>query len=229
MEKQSAEERAYGQIIRLILSGQYKPGDFLLEVELAPRLGMSRTPVSRALGRLVAEDFLSRMPKKGCFIPFPSAEDAEAVFSARMAVEGQAAASAALKASDQEVRKLKRIVRLDEEAVAKGSKETYAEINEKFHLGIARASRNPYLEKWCVNSFWRTYIYVFDFDSFYRAAGRQDIPEQSTPGQHAAILDAIEAKRPEEAASLMRSHIRHTYEGLLIRGPATDPGPGSQG
>ena len=53
MEKQSAEERAYGQIIRLILSGQYKPGDFLLEVELAPRLGMSRTPVSRALGRLV--------------------------------------------------------------------------------------------------------------------------------------------------------------------------------
>ena len=147
MEKQTAEERAYGQIIRLILSGQYKPGDFLLEVELAPRLGMSRTPVSRALGRLVAEDFLSRMPKKGCFIPFPSAEDAEAVFSARMAVEGQAEASAALKASDQEVRKLKRIVRLDEEAVARGSKETYAEINEKFHLGIARASRNPYLEK----------------------------------------------------------------------------------
>ncbi len=229
MEKQSAEERAYGQIIRLILSGQYKPGDFLLEVELAPRLGMSRTPVSRALGRLVAEDFLSRMPKKGCFIPFPSAEDAEAVFSARMAVEGQAAASAALKASDQEVRKLKRIVRLDEEAVARGSKETYAEINEKFHLGIARASRNPYLEKWCVNSFWRSNIYVFYFDSFYRAAGRQDIPEQSTPGQHAAILDAIEAKRPEEAASLMRSHIRHTYEGLLIRKSATGPDPGSQG
>ncbi len=229
MEKQTAEERAYGQIIRLILSGQYKPGDFLLEVELAPRLGMSRTPVSRALGRLVAEDFLSRMPKKGCFIPFPSAEDAEAVFSARMAVEGQAAASAALKASDQEVRKLKRIVRLDEEAVAKGSKETYAEINEKFHLGIARASRNPYLEKWCVNSFWRSNIYVFYFDSFYRAAGRQDIPEQSTPGQHAAILDAIEAKRPEEAASLMRSHIRHTYEGLLIRKSATGPDHGSQG
>lgn len=229
MEKQTAEERAYAQIIRLILSGQYKPGDFLLEVELAPRLGMSRTPVSRALGRLVAEDFLSRMPKKGCFIPFPSAEDAEAVFSARMAVEGQAAASAALKASDQEVRKLKRIVRLDEEAVARGSKETYAEINEKFHLGIARASRNPYLEKWCVNSFWRSNIYVFYFDSFYRAAGRQDIPEQSTPGQHAAILDAIEAKRPEEAASLMRSHIRHTYEGLLIRKSATGPDHGSQG
>ena len=68
-----------------------------------------------------------------------------------------------------------------------------------------------------------------DFDSFYRAAGRQDIPEQSTPGQHAAILDAIEAKRPEEAASLMRSHIRHTYEGLLIRKSATGPDHGSQG
>ena len=229
MEKQSAEERAYGQIIRLILSGQYKPGDFLLEVELAPRLGMSRTPVSRALGRLVAEDFLSRMPKKGCFIPFPSAEDAEAVFSARMAVEGQAAACAAEKADERELHKLRKILVSDSEAVTRASKEAYARTNEAFHLGIARASRNPYLEKWCVSSFWRSNIYVFYFDSFYRAAGRQEIPEQSTPAQHAAVLDAIEARKPEEAESLMRIHIRHTYEGLLIRNSAVGADLGSQG
>ncbi len=216
MEKLTAEDRAYREIIQLILTGQFKPGDFLLELELAPRLRMSRTPVSRALGRLVAEGFLNKMPKKGCYIPFPSAEDAEQIFFARMAVESQAAASAAMKASEQEIRKLKRILRMDEEAVEKGSKERFSQINEQFHLGIARASRNAYLEKWVVNSFWRSNIYIFYFDSFYKAAERGEIPPQRTPSQHAAIVRAIEGRDPEEAALQMKAHIQNTYDLLLL-------------
>ncbi len=216
MEKLTAEDRAYREIIQLILTGQFKPGDFLLELELAPRLRMSRTPVSRALGRLVAEGFLNKMPKKGCYIPFPSAEDAEQIFFARMAVESQAAASAAMKASEQEIRKLKRILRMDEEAAARGSKENYAQINEQFHLGIARASRNAYLEKWVVNSFWRSNIYIFYFDSFYKAANREEIPPQRTPSQHAAIVRAITERDPEEAALQMKAHIQTTYDLLLL-------------
>lgn len=216
MEKMSAEDRAYREIIQLILSGQFKPGDFLLEVDLAPRLEMSRTPVSRALGRLVAEGFLNKMPKKGCYIPFPSAEDAEQVFFARMAVEGQAAALAALKATDQEIRKLRKILKADPEAVASASKEGFAQINEQFHLGIARAARNVYLEKWVINSFWRSNIYIFYFDSFYKTPVREEVPPQRTPSQHAAILKAIEERNPDEAALQMRDHIRNTYELLLL-------------
>ncbi|NLH94619.1 MAG: GntR family transcriptional regulator [Synergistaceae bacterium] len=216
MEKTSAEDRAYREIIQLILSGQFRPGDFLLEVDLAPRLDMSRTPVSRALGRLVAEGFLNKMPKKGCYIPFPSPEDAEQIFFARMAVEGQAAASAALKATNQEIRKLKRILKADQEAVASASKESFAQINEQFHLGIARASRNVYLEKWVINSFWRSNIYIFYFDSFYKTPVREEVPPQRTPSQHAAIMKAIEERNPEEAALQMREHIRNTYELLLL-------------
>ncbi len=216
MEKLSAEDRAYREIIQLILSGQFKPGDFLLEVDLAPRLEMSRTPVSRALGRLVAEGFLNKMPKKGCYIPFPSPEDAEQVFYARMAVESEAAASAAKKATDQEIRKLKKLLRMDAEAVTKGSKEIFAQINEQLHLGIAKASRNAYLEKWVVNSFWRSNIYVFYFDSFYKTPDRDNIPPQRTPEQHAAIVKAIEERNPEEAAARMREHVRNTYELLLL-------------
>lgn len=212
----SAEDRAYRDIIQLILSGQFRPGDFLLEVDLAPRLEMSRTPVSRALGRLVAEGFLNKMPKKGCYIPFPSPEDAEQVFYARMAVESEAAASAARKATDQEIRKLKKLLRMDEEAVTKGSKDIFAQINEQLHLGIAKASRNAYLEKWVVNSFWRSNIYVFYFDSFYKTPDRDNIPPQRTPEQHAAIVKAIEERNPEEAAARMREHVRNTYELLLL-------------
>ena len=108
--KDNAEERAYRSIISLILSGKFRPGDFLLEVDLASRLEMSRTPVSRALSRLVTEGFLNKLPKKGCFIPLPTPEDAAQIFSAREAVEGKAAALAAINASDEELSRLARFI-----------------------------------------------------------------------------------------------------------------------
>ena len=96
----SAEERAYRFIINEILSGTYHPGDFLLELDLAPKLDMSRTPVSRALARLVSEGFLNKIPKKGCYIPIPTPQDAEAIFTARQVAEGEAAALVAQHTSE---------------------------------------------------------------------------------------------------------------------------------
>jgi DNA-binding GntR family transcriptional regulator len=108
------------------------------------------------------------MPKKGSFIPLPTPEDASQVFFAREAVEGQAAAAAALHATPEEVEALRRYIAGDEEAVLTRSREQFSSNNELLHLGIARASRNTYLEKWCRNIFWRSNVYVFYFDGFYR-------------------------------------------------------------
>ncbi len=211
----NAEERAYRSIINLILSGHYRPGDFLLELDIAPRLEMSRTPVSRALSRLVTEGFLSKMPKKGCYIPLPTPEDAEEVFFARKAVESQAAAGAALNATKDEIGHLQNVVAEDQEAVRTRQKDIFSRINEDFHLGIAAASHNSYLEKWIRNIFWRSNIYVFYFDSFYKSE-ELNIP-QKTPEQHAAIITAIADHDPEKAEDLMKRHIQRTYEVLLFR------------
>ncbi len=130
--KDNAEERAYRSIIGLILSGKYRPGDFLLEVDLASQMGVSRTPVSRALARLVTEGFLNKLPKKGCYIPLPTPEDAAQVFSAREAVEGMAAAEAAVNATDEEIEGLSEFIRTDENAVREKEKEIFAQNNEFF-------------------------------------------------------------------------------------------------
>jgi DNA-binding GntR family transcriptional regulator len=213
--KDNAEERAYRSIIRLILSGKFRPGNFLLEVDLASRLDMSRTPVSRALGRLVTEGFLNKLPKKGCFIPLPTPEDAAQIFSAREAVEGKAAAEAAIHAKDEEIERLSEFIETDESAVREREKEIFAENNELFHTGIAQASRNAYLEKWCRNIFWRSNIYIFYFDSFYKPQEKNMI-EQLTPSQHKAILEAIKARDPHLAEQKMREHISRTYNHLLM-------------
>jgi len=217
MAAASAEERAYRSIIKLILSGHFRPGDFLLELDLADRLRMSRTPVSRALARLVVEGFLDKIPKKGCLIPVPKPDDARQVFSARIAVECEAAAGAARFASPEEIERLEALVAEDEAAVANLAKESFSEINEALHLGIARASRNVYLERWCRYIFWRSNLYVFYLDEFYRSADRQEVPPQQTPVQHRMLVRAIRDGDPEAASRLMREHIRRSYEALLFR------------
>lgn len=215
MKTITAEDSAYQKIVHLILTGHYKPGDFLLEMDLSKNLGMSRTPVSRAIGRLVAEGFLSKMPKKGCYIPQPTPKDAEQVFLARMAVEGEAAASAALKASDDELQALDLVLQSDNLAQTKHDKDLSVQTNSAFHLGIAKASHNLYLESWCTKIFWRSNLYIFYFDSFYKMNRQMNVPPQKTPEQHKAILDAIRERAPDKAAQCMREHIHYTFEKLL--------------
>ena len=213
----NAEEKAYRSIIGLILNGSVGPGEFLLEEDLAKDLEMSRTPVSRALSRLVAEGFIDKLPKRGCFVPIPTPKDAEEVFGARIAVESQNAAIAALKATEEEIDELQRVIAMDEHVVVTFSKESFSNINEAFHLGIAKIARNAYLERWSRYIYWRSSIYIFYFDSFYVANTVSDVPPQLTPTQHAAILEAIRRRDSEMASSLMAEHLKYTYSQLFSR------------
>ena len=164
MAKKNLEEFAYKSIINLILKNHFKPGDFLLETELAESLDLSRTPVRHALGQLVAEGFLDKKRKKGCFIPSPRPEDARQVFYAREHIEGLTAASAARYATDKDIEYLYALIEKEKNVKTPGTQEAkmaYVTINESFHLGIAKISLNKYLEQYCRHSFWRSHTYIF--------------------------------------------------------------------
>lgn len=211
----NAEEKAYRFIISNILTGMSRPGDFLLELDLASKLGMSRTPVSRALTRLVSEGFLNKMPKKGCYIPVPTPANAELIFTARMCAEAEAAGLAARNASLDEMRNLEQYLHEDKQAYERKDREAWANVNEAFHLGIAQIGHNPYVEKWVHNMFWRSNIYIFYFDGFYKDTNAVVVHE--TPMQHNAVMKAIRDRSEDEARALMRNHIKTTYSKLLLR------------
>lgn len=210
----NAEERAYRFIIHLILSGYYRPGDFLLEQELAEKLKMSRTPVSRALSRLVLEGLLNKMPKKGCYIPSPTPEDARQVFEARKCVESEAAELAARYATADDAAALREILAKDHEAFRLKDKDKWAAINEAFHLEIAKLSRNSYILKWARHIFWQSNVYIFYFDGFYKPSQIEIVHQ--TPEQHQNILNAIETHDEARARRLMREHLDNTYTKLLF-------------
>jgi DNA-binding GntR family transcriptional regulator len=209
-------DAAYRAIIRMILENQYRPGDVLLETELAERLSLSRTPVSYALGKLVAEGFLEKRAKKGCIIPIPSPEDARNVFQARQVIESQTAAAAARNASAEEIAELGAIFDPQAESLTSRSKEMFSSTNEAFHLGIARMANNPYLERYCRHAFWHSNTYVFFFDNFYRNLSTPPA-DSKTVKYHRRIFEAIAQHDAEQAGRLMGEHVLTTYEGLLLR------------
>jgi len=213
MAVENLEDFAYRSIIQMILQNKFRPGDFLLENELAEKMNLSRTPIRNALGKLVAEGFLDRKKKKGCVIPLPSTEDAKHVFFARETIEGQIAASAAMYATDADIEDLRKILQRQKEMENTYSKEKYSAINEDFHLTLARISQNTYLEKYWRHIFWRSNIYIFFFDTYYMEATLMET--QATPEQHGMIVDAIAKKDPDKAVDAMRSHIRFTYQKLF--------------
>ena len=218
MKKQNLEEFAYESIIRLILEGHFKPGDFLLETELAYTLQLSRTPVRHSLGKLIAEGFLDKKKKKGCYIPSASPQDARHVFYARENIEGLTAASAARHAVNSDIEYLHKLIEKEKEIAnpsAKNGKMAYLKINENFHLGIAKISRNKYLEQYCRHSFWRSHAYILFFDSDY--TGLASNGQSLGPGQHIEITKAIEDRNEEKAGNLMKQHVRSTFEKLFIR------------
>ncbi|MDR3669744.1 MAG: GntR family transcriptional regulator [Holophaga sp.] len=211
-------DAAYRAIIRMILENKYRPGDVLLESELAERLSFSRTPVSYALGKLVAEGFLEKRKKKGCVIPIPSAEDAKNVFLARQVVESQTAAAAAQYGTAEEIAELALTFEKQDLSLSSGSKELFSSSNEAFHLGIAMMSKNPYFERYCRHAFWHSNTYIFFFDRFYRNWAEVSA-HSKTAAYHKRIYDAIARHDASEAGRLMGEHILTTYEGLLVRIP----------
>lgn len=216
MAKNNLEEFAYKSIIRLILDNHFKPGDSLLETELSDSLRLSRTPVRHALGQLVAEGFLDKKKKKGCFIPAVSPADARHVFFARENIEGLAAASAARYVADEDLVFLHGLIEKERALVCTPSRLGYVRVNEAFHLGIARISQNKYLEQYCRHAFWRSHTYIIFFDKYY--TGKVVSGNQETgPQQHSKIVKAIENRNEEKACNLMKQHVRTTFEQLFVK------------
>lgn len=215
MTKENLEDLAYRSVIRAILESEYQPGDFLLETKIAEEMNLSRTPIRHALARLNAEGFLEKKKKKGYVIPVPSREDARQVFEAREIIEGQTAASAALRAEKKDIKELRIMNEKHHMLYNQINKEEYTFVNEKFHMRIAKISKNEYLERCCRRLLWRSNVYIFFFDIFYIHNKDQELPYLS-PFIHNKIVDAIESRDSENARSMMGKHIRETYEMLFL-------------
>ncbi|WP_299149210.1 GntR family transcriptional regulator [uncultured Tateyamaria sp.] len=188
---------AYSMILEAIDIGTYRPGDRLVESELAERFGVSRTPVREALQRLETQSLLSRDGRSLIVASLDHNQMSE-LYVVRRELEGLAASLAAQHATMEEVRILRQMV--DEDNALINDPAALARANRRFHKQIHLASHNRYLVQQ-LDLVHRTMALMAT--TSLSAAGRTEIAQ----GEHDMIVSAIESKDDVAAGRALRDHI----------------------
>lgn len=189
---------AYQRLIAEIRAGTLRPGDRLLETELADRLGISRTPVREAIQRLEADGLVVHIPRSGAAVRKLDYSEIAELYEMRGVLEGTAARLAARSASEVELMEMEALNA--EMAEAQTDIAQLFELNRQFHRVLLDAARNRYLAR-SMGALQKTLLILGP--STMEEAGRaaQAIDE------HAEVLAALCARSEAEAEAAMRRHI----------------------
>lgn len=198
-------QSAYQAILDSIRGGIYSAGDRLREDEVAERLGMSRTPVREAMGRLQEKGLLQPAPGRGLAIATLTMEQIFELYAMRGELEALVAKYAAQHATEAEIGNL---VNLNGQFGEADSPAEAARINRVFHTRLYDAARNRYLRA-AVEDLQES-IALLPKTTFMH-----ENRIQSASQEHTEILNAIVARDPARAAELARAHISRSLAARL--------------
>jgi DNA-binding GntR family transcriptional regulator len=183
-----------------IVAGELKPGERLLEVKLADKMGVSRTPVREAIRKLELEGLVVMVPRKGAYVAGLTLKDVAEVFEIRSSLEGLAAALAAERITDEEVIILDKILDDISTAGEKGDIKTVIKKDMEFHQVLFSASRNDRLAQMINNL-------KEQIDRFRTQSFSNPIRTKSVLSEHEHILNAIKQGDVENSERLAKEHI----------------------
>ncbi|QDC10284.1 GntR family transcriptional regulator [Oceanicola sp. D3] len=199
----SQGQEAHRRILEEIRAGRLLPGDRLMEVELAKRLGFSRTPVREAIRQLESDGVVSHVPRVGAAIRRLDHAEISELYDMRAVLESTAARFAARAASEVELAELASI----QQAMATGDGDVYV-LNRQFHAALLDAARNRFLKK-AVASIHTTLLILGP------STLREDQRAEDALKEHAAILAALQARDEDAAERAMRGHIMAAHGARL--------------
>ncbi len=190
----------YAELRRDVLDGTFAPDDVLVEAALAARYGVSRTPVREALARLEQDGLLERAPR-GYRVRSGTPEDVLDIYDARTALEGVAAASAAVRRTELE---LARLESLHEDA-AHADPDEQRRLNTLWHEALWVAAHNATVTGLLVRLTAQLRIY----DGARREAA-DDLAASRV--EHGAVLDALRVRDAEAARVAVAAHLERSRD-----------------
>ncbi|MDH7479328.1 MAG: GntR family transcriptional regulator [Syntrophomonadaceae bacterium] len=191
-----------------IVSGLLRPGEKLMEAQLAEEMGISRTPVREAIRKLELEGFVNMIPRKGACVAEYSEKDIVDTFRIRLALERLAVELAVGNITSGELEELKRVLEDEERSIEGLNLEAMVEKDAEFHEVIYRAGGNPRLLQIMENL--RGQISRFRFVSLGgRGRGREVLVE------HGRIYEALKQRNLELVLECIEEHIRNTQQALM--------------
>ena len=190
----------FNTLRQAILRGELKPGERLMEIQLANKLGVSRTPIREALRKLELEGLVNMVPRKGAEVADITEKSLRDVLEVRKALEELSVQLACEKITEEEIEELKRVAErfkdtLDDQDVTK-----IAEADVAFHDVIYTATDNQKLILLLNNLREQMYRYRVEYPK----------KEEAYPqliAEHEELIDNISKRNKEEATRIMCEHI----------------------
>ncbi|MCR5356450.1 MAG: GntR family transcriptional regulator [Lachnospiraceae bacterium] len=191
-----------------ILKGDLKPGERLMEIHLASRLGVSRTPIREAIRMLELEGLVTMVPRRGAEVARISKQDLRDVLEVRRSLDSLAVNLACKRIDDEEKAALKQAEDDFERAVKTGDATTIAEADVKFHDVILKASKNGRLMQMVNNLAERVYRYRLEY--IKDSSNHSRLIEE-----HRKIVEYIEGGDVEKACMAIETHIDNQEKNII--------------
>ena len=135
----------FNTLRQAILKGELEPGERLMEIQLADRLGVSRTPIREAIRKLELEGLVIMVPRKGAEVARITEKDLNDVLEVRCALEELAVELACKKITKAQADELEATLATFKVAIHGKNLTEMAEMDEKFHMVIYEATGNTRL------------------------------------------------------------------------------------
>ena len=193
-------DESYDRLRRAILTGELQPNERLVELELSDRMGLGRTAIRTALVRLEADGLVERERHRGAKVRLVSETEAAEIVETRAVLEGLCARQAALRATEEDVARLREILDSMRGLLDRGDLMGASDEQATLHRTIAELSGHETARRLILGL--NSQIVRYQYRTIL-APGR---PRDSF-AEHTAIVDAIAAGDPEAAEEAMRAHL----------------------
>lgn len=203
------QSRAYHELRRLIVKGEFPPGTFLSERQLAVQFGMSKTPIHVALERLEAEGFVTISAQQGIVVRGMSVEDILDHYELREAIESWVVRRVAGRLSAADQTRLRENIAQQETALADGDLRTLMKLDEELHYLLCSFLNNREIMTTMERLRDKIHLVINRVTDTDRARPAESVVE------HLGIVEAVIAGQGALAADLVTAHLEEGKRRLL--------------
>ena len=190
----------FNTLRQAILRGELKPGERLMEIQLANKLGVSRTPVREAISKLELEGLVLMVPRKGAEVAEITEKSLKDVLEVRKALEELAVQLACEKITKEDIQELEKAGEDFKKVLKSRDITEIAEADVRFHDVIYMATDNQKLISLLNNFREQMYRYRVEY------LKKEEVHTQLI-AEHDAIVESVAKRDKERATSIVCQHI----------------------
>lgn len=211
-------EKLYHTIKKMIFEGKLKPGERIVETQLAKEFNVSKSPIREAIRILEKEGLVIVDEKSRVMVYQPTMKDVEEIYFCRMALESFAVGLVTRIATNAELDEIEKTLMQTDQAIRElKSSDTIISLNYLFHKLIIQYTQNSRLKKQLNDLNSLMYFFrVLNFEGDNRA--------EIILNQHRGIFDCIKKREPDQASQAMINHLNLDLEHLKeVLSNSSDP------